>query len=434
MLFAYRPSRLNDFWMVKDASAVKWATLTAIVFAITLFGYETVSLNGVTGSDFGIFHDMVQRVLKDPATIYFDPRGTVENARSLTGFLYPPPSFFLLLPFGGLPFELGFQVLSWGSVLAVLVSLRLWGRLIADAKVATIPRMQWLAIAGLLLVTGPVLTNRLGQVDAIILLIVSLGVALCWRDLPGWGSALLAFGSWVKIYPALLLLPVVFKHKWRGKALRGFIIGAIGVPVLAAILFPLGVWKTYFLEMLPVMSEHVIVNIYNQSLSAVLTRLSAPMMTQALQTYDSIPTAPWIRAAVPMTGIALLIVPYLCRSRNSSGPVVLLASSSAIIGLIAPLGWGHSYVYVLPLMFLVIAASLSQRSFIQLGIVGIAWFSLLIPAYFQLSFLTKWPLFWHLFYSRYAIATCTILLIGWRLVLQSEECPAFGISEEPNST
>lgn len=405
---------------LRSLSFSQWGTFAAVAFAVLLFCLETLSLRGVQGSDFGIFHDMVQRVLNDPAGIYLDPRGTAETARSLQGFLYPPPSFFLLLPFGGPSAEVGFQILSWGSVLAVLISLRLWATLITDAHIAAIPRLQWIAIALLLLVTGPVFTNRLGQIDAIILLVVSLGVTLCWRNRSGWGAAVLAFGSWVKIYPALLLIPILVRRKWRLRALGGFVAGAIIVPAAAMVLFPLAVWKVFFFEMLPVMSDHVIVNIYNQSLSAILTRLSSPMIAQSLQTYDSVAIATWIRLVVPMVGVVLLIVPFAAGAGRASRLPVMLASSCAIIGLIAPLGWGHSYVYVLPLMLLVMANSLSTKSYLQLGIIALAWLALLPPAYTQLRALSDWPVFWHLFYARYAIATSAVLLMGWKIVLQPE--------------
>lgn len=380
---------------------------------LLLLAFEQLSLKGHRGSDFFVFHDAVKRVLADPATLYDDVRGVAGTAESLQGFLYPPPSIAMLLPFGLGTVETGFALLAWGALIAAIVALWLWFGVMRDAGIVQPDRPTRVMLMLLALASGPVFTCRAGQVDTLILLIIMAGTVLAFRGRAGWGAAVLAFGAWVKIYPALLILPVLVDPKRRWPAILGFGAGAVVVPLLAAAVFPLSVWITYFTQMMPVMASRTIVNIDNQSVVADIVRLSLDHRL-ALASYDTVVVPALLRNGVVLMGLAIMGAMQWRVWRTDAPQLTVAAITMAVISLIAPLGWGHSYAYVLPLLVMVAAQAWNARSPGWLAVIGCAYLAILLPGHRQFGFAEASPVLWHLIYSRYALATFGLLAAAWR--------------------
>lgn len=395
---------------VTMARFIRWSAWAAILLALALLVLESLSLSGVQGSDFFVFHDAIKRMLADPATLYNDVRGVRGTAESLQGFLYPPPSVFLLYPFGAGSVASGFAVISLGALVMAVYALALWLWMISRDRLTAIGWPEAAALLLLTLATGPVFTCRFGQIDTFILAICVTGVVLAQMHRPGWGGAILAFGGWVKVYPGLLMLPLLFDPERRARALIGFALGAALVAGAAALIFPISVWRTFFVEMLPIMSERTIVNIDNQSLVADWVRLSIDRQV-AHHSYDAVVVPAAIRAAVMLAGAGTIAAMVLWARRHGASLLLVQAVAMAVISLIAPLGWGHSYAYVLPLLVTVAAMALTRARWGMLLIAGACWAMLLIPSHRQFGFLEGMPHgLWWLVNSRYAIAA--LLLIG----------------------
>jgi alpha-1,2-mannosyltransferase len=79
-----------------------------------------------------------------------------------------------------------------------------------------------------------------------------------------------------------------------------------------------------------------------------------------------------------------------------------VALALAVICLIAPLGWGHTYVYALPLQLL-----LARRWPV---VVGMCWATMLVSANHRFGFIEGVPVLWDAVYGRYALA---VLLLGY---------------------
>ena len=85
-----------------------------------------------------------------------------------------------------------------------------------------------------------------------------------------------------------------------------------------------------------------------------------------------------------------------------------IASLVALIAVVAPLGWGHTYVMVLPLVMLRLAEIRNAAAFKTAAVVACV-LALSLPAgrHFPLDQLPGW--LQNIFYSRYLIATVAMV-------------------------
>ncbi len=129
-------------------------------------------------------------------------------------FLYPPPFALMLAPFGGL--SLGGFFIAWFALLEVC----LWLFCLSLARIAGDGRPWFGALlVGPLAFSGLLVVSFLfGQAD--ILLFCACGLALCaaLRDRSALAGAAVAVAACIKLYPALLLLPLIRRFGWRPAA------------------------------------------------------------------------------------------------------------------------------------------------------------------------------------------------------------------------
>lgn len=390
---------------------VRFGPWAMLALCLALFIVQTISLGRSIGSDTVVFYNAVQRTLTDPATLYHDERGVMGTAEALLGFLYPPPSIAMLLPFGLGTLETGHLLLSLAALACAVGAIAAWLALAERTGAVMTNGVERAALIAMAVVTGSVFTCRHGQVDTLILAIVTLGVWLIFTARTAVGAAVLAAGSWVKIYPAMLMLPLLARRDTRWPAATGFIVGA-GVVMLAAFaVFPLAVWLD-FAKMLPVMAERTITNVDNQSLVAIWARTVVPP-EEALTTWETIVVPAGLRLAVSAAAV-MTVAAFVLRAGQDRGQQLwAAAATTAMISLIAPLGWGHSYAYVLPLLALSVGDAWARRRWVSLAIAGLLWAIYVIPAHRQFAALSPDLPLWHLAYGRYAFATIGLLTLAW---------------------
>ncbi|MCL4369938.1 MAG: DUF2029 domain-containing protein [Chloroflexi bacterium] len=166
---------------------------------------------------------------------------TLEAARVanwLDPYHNPPPLALLLVPLTWLSIPSGY-LLWWGvSLIAFLAAIALPLRGSPHARTCT----------GLMLTFGAVADNLVwGQVDALFLLALSLGLLAMTRKRPFLGGALLGF-LWLKPQYAVLF-PIVFLVKGRWRELSGMAVAGVVVAGLSLALVGLeGVLR--YLELL----------------------------------------------------------------------------------------------------------------------------------------------------------------------------------------
>jgi hypothetical protein len=362
-------------------------------------------------SDFSAYYLGAERLFADPATLY-ELEAPVHSA----GYIYPPLSILLFLPFALFDYETAY--LLFVSVIAIALVMSVWCVTRARQYVSfsqpadnhTDPdkHAKSALFALMVLSSGPAFnTSVSGQVNSIVLALCLGGVLLGLRRQHLLGGALLAFACWIKIYPVLLIMAMLSIKSQRKTALLSIAAGVL-LPVAALPLVPAVVYDHYFLQLLPTLSGKILSTLSNQSITGSAVRLLLPAEQWLIWVEMDVPK--WIRllnAAILATVIAMFSF-----SRISRSPDVLLVAflALAFIPLIAPWGWGHSFLFVIPLV--AHCAVYGER--LETRIVAIiAWLLLLVPAYSTLTPLRPLGGFiMGVLYFRYFIAASAVILVA----------------------
>ena len=193
---------------------------------------------------------------------------------------------------------------------------------------------------------------------------------------------------------------------------------------MTALAVPATLWHQYFGEHLPHMPERAIVNIYNQSLAAVYLRGQVPR-TIAVDSFAALPVPAAIRIAVLILGAVIVGLATRTAQRRPQNVMTACAVVLATISLIAPLGWGHAYVYVMPLWLVLASRALRERDRWAGATVATAWLLLLTSAHHRFGFAEQSQVLWTLVYSRYALATLTLvgLALMQAILRPDASCP-----------
>jgi hypothetical protein len=396
-------------------------SLVALVGALSLLFliYHSVKLgsHGVDtagGDDFHFYWEAGRRFLADPTSLYLDP---IQS--DLRGFLYPPPSIVLFVPFAVLSRVVAGLIFRALSLVAVVMSVDLLARLFESSGLAVRPgdRVMLPVIA---LAVGPTFINMLyGQVNTLILLDCLAFRWLLDRRRPLLAGAVLALGVWLKVYPALCLGWVLawerHRHDWR-RMLVGFGSAFIAVPVLCLPIVPPSLYRSYVSGTLPMSMGRTFQNILNQSLLAAVARTAGPVATYADWRncdYSVVPPA-WGRALNACFALASFAGFGLwSRSPNPARRLAGFLCILAVTPIVSPLGWSYVYVLALPALFFALLRAPRKR--LACTPLFIAYVAYLIPATRELRGLRHLPdLVGHLFDDRYLFATISVLgLVLW---------------------
>ena len=362
-------------------------------------------------TDFSVYYLAAERLLTDPAALY-ELEAPVHSA----GYIYPPLSILLFLPFA--LFEYHTAYLLFVSVIAIALIMSVWCAIQArqyvsfsgcgDHNTSSGNRVKSALFALLVLSSGPAFyTSVSGQVNSIVLALCLGGVLLGLRRQHLLGGAMLAFACWIKIYPVLLIMAMLSIKSQRTTAVFSIAAGVV-LPIVAFPLVPPIVYDHYFLQLLPTLSGKILSTLSNQSITASVLRLLLPVDQWLVWVEMDVPK--WIRllnAAILATVIAMFSF-----TRISKAPDVLLVMflALAFIPLIAPWGWGHSFLFVIPLA--AHCAVYGER--LETRIVAIvAWLLLLVPAYSTLTPLRPLGGFiMGILYFRYFIAASAVILVA----------------------
>jgi hypothetical protein len=140
-------------------------------------------------------------------------------------FVYPVVAFVpMLLAFVVSP---GAYALGWLGLVTLLDAVAfavLLGRWHQPRRLAA--AWWWLAF---LLLEGP---TALGRIDAVAVALVIVGLLVVSRR-PGWGSALLTLGAWVKVWPAVVVAALVVAGRQRMRVVVAAAATSVFVVVVA---------------------------------------------------------------------------------------------------------------------------------------------------------------------------------------------------------
>lgn len=363
----------------------------------------------VGGDDFHFYWEAGRRFLADPMSLYLNPRQS-----DLRGFLYPPPSIVLFLPFAVLPQMVAGAIFRGISLVAVVMSVDLLARLFESSGLVVRPgdRGMFVVIA---LALGPTFINMLyGQVNTLILLDCLAFRWLLDRRRPLLAGALLALGVWLKLYPALCLVWVLAwerqRHDWR-RMLLGFGSAFVAVPLLCLPFVPPSLYRVYVSGTLPMTMGRTFQHILDQSLLAAAARTAGPVATYADWSncdYSVSPPA-WGRVVNGCVAVASFVGFGLwSRSPEPRRRLAAFFCILAVIPIVSPLGWSYVYVMALPALFWALLRP--PPGLLPRTALFAACAALLVPATRELRALRHLPeLLGHLFYDRYLFATIVVL-------------------------
>lgn len=398
--------------ILKRISLNRYWSFIFLLGGIFLFFLEMKSIATHTGSDYRIFYNVATRFKINPLELY-----TVSSVWTLQGFLYPPPAVTLFLPLAALSLESSYKFFVVLLYFSTFCAMALWLRLSDfEDKSLSLSGLEKINVIVLAAVSGPFFAAVVaGQVDILVLLLCTIHITLATRNRPIRSGFVLAVGFWIKIYP-VILLAYAFSRPDAKRIFLGFLCGVLTIPLILAPIVPLQLYEQYFLEYLPKLSGGTIVNIYNQSASAFFVRLSLPI-EESIRSFQAqvVPTS--LRFSISL--VAMIMVGSISYAAKQTGgfKLPLFAMILAVFAIFAPLGWGHTYVYIGPLAYFTWFIGKKIQSKVSIYLLAISYAALLIPAYRTFSMRPYFPeLVYKILYSRYLFVTLFLIILAAVLI------------------
>jgi hypothetical protein len=397
-------------WILAGVSAALliyegWTLATAVLLPL-------IDNPNILQTDFHYYYEAAVRFRGDPARLYL-PTDDV-----IAGFTYPPPAIVPFVLLSHAPLGPAFLIFTLASYAALLGAVWMWLGYLRNGGRA-VDTATAIAVALVAAALGPTYMNAVfGQVNAFVLVcsvgFVTLAVTEPGRRSLGAGGmasgALLATGIWLKIYPALIAAVGIWDRRtWR--AIGYGMVAAVIIAIAAVVVVPIDAYRS-FLDVLSTRSDKTAVHIANQSLMAFVERFSmAPAEFLNWTGQEAVTTSSVLRAANGIFGLAVIALLWSRARANANAAVHSTASLIALAAVIAPLGWGHTYLLVLPLVITHLVP-LGRPPALTTAIVCACVVSLMIPAGRRFSFIEQWPV-WiqNVAYSRYLIATVILIAL-----------------------
>lgn len=372
-----------------------------IFFILVVIGVALIAKSYVQSQDFKVFYNAGNRLLHGDFEIYkFSDRGMP--------FKYAPFFAFLMIPIAVLPFGLAKIFWAFLNVLAIFY--------LAFSLVRKIYPDRFLLITLLaVIISLQTISHHFmdGQINLIILALILWSFELFTSEKPMknfWGAVLFAFATFVKLYPLLFLF--IFAKKMEVKktfyiALAYFIFLLMPFVLIsfkkAAHMY--WMWKSILADS----GNHLdLARDENQSLYGGFSRLIHDFSLAKIFYLAS--------SAITM---ALMFFGIDSQKLKKIDELFLLDFSlvSITMLLISPLTWIHYYVFLIPLLLLILGGFLEnfggnspeRKKLRNFYLLGLLIFSISSVPTRDLVGMRVRDFF--LFYSNYVVQS--ILLLAW---------------------
>lgn len=383
--------------------------LTAISIVLLVFeGWTLVGAvllpllrnGGAIQTDFHYYYEAAQRFSADRAQLYR------LNDDVIAGFAYPPPAIAPFLVLARMPLGAAMLVMTLASYAALASAVHRWFDYVSRNGFA-LDAASRTAIFLIVVASGPTYMNAIfGQVNAFVLL--SAVVFVTMADVaPVIAGGWLAAGIALKIYPVVTAAMVLWNHR----AARALIYTAIAGLVIVLILLPIVPLSAYrtFVDVLSARIDKTALHVTNQSLVGFLERFRvAPALFVNWTGHEAVTVSPAVRGVNALLFIGAVIALWR-RVASREDAVMSTAGLMGLIAVIAPLGWGHTYVMVIPLV-IVQLINMRDASPATALLIFVCVMALMIPAGRHLPVDRAPGWLENLIYSRYLIAT--VILTG----------------------
>ena len=354
-------------------------------------------------TDFHYYYEAAVRFSADHSRLY------LASDDVIAGFTYPPPAIVPFLLLSKLPLGAALALMTVASYAAIVVSVELWWSYLRRHGIAVDRRTRF-AVLLIAIASGPAYMNAIfGQVNAFVLLSAVVFVTMA-ATTPIVAGFALAAGTWLKIYPAFLVLVGGWSVKTR-RAIGFAVPAAIAIALAALPFVPIAAYQS-FLASLPRRAGITAIHIANQSLVAFLERFRyAPELFLNWTGNEAVAVTPAVRGIQALLAIGTVAALWLQSRKHPAVIPASAASMIALVAVIAPLGWGHTYVLALPLVVLQLIAMRDAPRAIAVTIF-LCVAAMMIPAGRHLPIDAAPSWLQNVVYSRYLLATLALGVIS----------------------
>jgi hypothetical protein len=324
--------------------------IITLTFALLFIGPDYFALWGSLskthyfGHDFACYYNAVKMIAAGNLDYYdwekFRSSAEALGLKGVCASNYPPFAFVVMFPFASLSFHAAMTAAFIINHLLLLLSMVLLYLSFCNDSRHLWRDMLWIVPSAL--VFSPVIdTLYAGQIDILILFLLSLSIFLMVKNAENWAALALAVAINIKVAPVLFLLYFAAKGKWRTFALT------LGLTAAAALL-PLLLWgkETY----LAFFQNHDRI-LYipnapaNQSLAAFFCRIFAGGVSSG-----PAGSPPIIATIAPAALSLVLVLGLYLACRTSGDRKIESLQISLVTATIFPLStfsWPHHHLWIL---------------------------------------------------------------------------------------
>jgi hypothetical protein len=257
---------------------------------------------------------------------------------------HPPTAVLLALPLAPLSFPDAFIVWNVLSVWALgasawLILERLRPRLSAWVLLPAVP----------CLLLGQPFWHQMvqGQLNLILLLLLTATWAADRSGRPGWAGVFLGVVTAVKLFPGYLILYFMFRRNWR--AVGAAVASTLAITALTVAVLGVEAYRSFFLEVLPQTSAFQ-TTWTNCSLTGLWFKLFAPEKPWAMVDIQPLVASralAYLGALAGGLASVALLATQIPRARARSGRDLAFALTVAAMLLVSPITWEHYFLLVL---------------------------------------------------------------------------------------
>lgn len=358
--------------LVRPLQIVGWAVLLVALLSI---GARLRVLTTVS-SDFSQDY-LAGRAVLQGRSIYDTFVGADYVAAGLESYqmdnYHPPTTIALMLPLALLPYQAA--IVLWTAICVGLYLLS-WAMVLRTLGVRP-PRALLPLLAGLSLLWFPLQFHIiLGQLSIPMMACVVGAWSALRRGREGLAGALLALAVLLKIFPALLLLYLLLRGRWRAVAAAAAV-GLAGLALTLAVIGPADVLR-YRVEVAPANLREYAAYPHNVSLHGVFSRLLAGDQFIA-PLVEAAAAAAALTAAVSLAMLGLLALAAWRAPRGGAGDDLAFALICAAMPLLTPTSWSHGFVLLALPLALAWRAALADGSLARLRLLGLTTLLISLP-------------------------------------------------------
>lgn len=185
-------------------------------------------------------------------------------------------------------------------------------------------------------------TIAYGQIDIVLLLLLTLALVTSQRGNDGLAGAAVALGTLFKLYPVLLLAFFIAKRQWR--ALVGFALAMLICNGLALAVVGWEMHRVYLFEVVPRIGGGT-AWVENQTLNGFLSRIFAPDVTSSIFEHPLVTLLTY--AGFGMATLAAFALAWQPAERDTPRYMLQFGVFVLLMVLVVPAAWMHYQTIVI---------------------------------------------------------------------------------------